>query len=150
MKHHKLDRSILIAHAIGAALVLLICIPDASGLRKGPLLCAVGLAECVFLLGQRNRKGRRGAGDVLAILYGVLLLWELFTTKLHWMHPILYPSPEKVFCILADQPKVLLSGVVSSLGLLAFGLILGTAAGVLAGLFAGVNERLGNVVYPIA
>ncbi len=84
------------------------------------------------------------------MLWTAFLFWEVLTTKLNRMHPVLFPSPEAVFEVFATQWPALLQNVASSLELLFFGALTALAAGVLLGLLVGWVEGLRDVFTPIA
>ena len=79
-----------------------------------------------------------------------MLLWELFTTQLNLLHPVLMPAPEAVFNVFATLYPELLANVWSSLTLLLMGAATAIIAGVLLGALVGWLPELRDVFAPIA
>lgn len=148
----KLSLPFLLAHVLLMLLVAAVLLPGRKAVDSpAALLVGIVLFEGVFLLYERTRKGRnRHGADIMVILWTFLLLWELLTTKLDRMHPVLVPAPENVFLVFYTRHRELLGGVVSSLQLLLGGGLLGIAAGVALGLFVGWHSRLRGIFFPIA
>lgn len=145
----------VIAHILLIALVFLVLLPGGKAVQSpAALLVSIGLIEALYLykLIRAYYKGSslQAPSDIVLLVWGFLLLWELIVTQLNLMHPVLFPSPEDVFHVFATQYKTLLAGVVSSLQLLLTGLILGLSFGVLLGLPVGWILRLRNIFYPVA
>lgn len=119
-----------------------------------PLLAALLLIDGLYVLFQW--RGMKGGGpatapfDIILLVWVLLIAWELYTSVLHMGHPVLVPPPEAVFYTFWDQWDVLLLNVWYSLGLLLSGFLLGLAAAVVLGLFAGWYPRLRAFAYPIA
>ena len=143
---------LIVSHALLAALVAAVLLPGQKKVDTPvPFLVAIALVEVLYLYTAFvRRKNPVGATDLLALGYGLLLLWEIFTTKLDKMHPVLVPAPENVFNVFATQWPVMLRGVAASLSLLAVGIVLGVSLGVLLGLLAGWVPRLHGICFPVA
>lgn len=125
------------------------------GLKKvvscGPFLVAILLMELVYLAHMiRGRTDRRAATDIITLVWIFLLLWELLTSKLNRMHPVLVPAPEDVFNVFAEQYQTLLFNVLSSLELLAVGCVFGIILGIFLGLAVGWTPRLRGICFPVA
>lgn len=88
--------------------------------------------------------------DILSLLYGILIFWEIMTTKLNLAHQVLLPPPEAVFQVFFTQRKLMLRGVFSSLELLAFGMVLGLILGMALGMLVGWIPRAREMFFPIA
>ncbi|MEL7622639.1 MAG: ABC transporter permease subunit [Clostridiales bacterium] len=145
--------SIIFSHLLLAVLLIVIFLPGAARQTAPPaaMLWMIALAECYYLWRLRpSRRDYGAAGDLACILWLFLLLWEIFTTKLNKLHPVLFPSPENVFNVFFTQYPVLLGGVFSSLQLLALGLAAGLGLGVILGLTAGWVRRLTGIFHPLA
>lgn len=80
----------------------------------------------------------------------VLLVGEIFSTKLGIAHSVLIPSPENVFWVFVRSGSELFECAISSLQLLLGGYILGMALGVVFGVICGWVPRLREMFYPIA
>lgn len=113
-----------------------------------PFLIVLVLAEALFLFFYLG-KGSKSSVDIAFVTFLFLGVWE-FSFKMGWTHPVLVPSPENVFYVFVDQRELIFQGIVSSLGLLAWGVGLALLIGVFLGLVVGGIPRLRNTVTPIA
>ena len=86
----------------------------------------------------------------MIIVWSILLLWEIATTQLNLLHPVLVPNPEDVFHVFASQYNMLLLCVASSMELLVIGTFFGIGLGLGLGLPVGWIPRLREIFYPIA
>ena len=123
----------------------------AEGL-KSPLafIIVVCVIEVVFLFSLRNKKNLRATLDISTFVFAVVLIWELFVTRLD-VYPIMFiPSPENVFAVFIDDRVKIIKGFFSSLFLLLIGISTSLVCGVILGTFVGWNKRLTNAMYPIA
>lgn len=145
-------KSFLLAHFIFFLLVVSLFLPGEKKVEAPwSFLAAILLMEAFFLFRMARKKNRLPSnGDLAALLYFGLLLWEVLTSKMNLLHPVLCPAPENVFHVFSTQYKVLLGGVVSSMELLILGFGLGISLGVLLGLVAGWVPRLRQSCFPIA
>lgn len=115
------------------------------------LLGLVGLIELVYLsriLFSKERERIITAGDVTAVIFLLLLVWEVVTAQLGLVDKMLFPDPGAVLALLiADLPE-LLKGLVSSMELLLSGYFLALALGIPLALYIGWRKRLYSVVNP--
>lgn len=82
--------------------------------------------------------------DIVAFIYGLLIVWTLATAKFNLLKPALFPPPGRVFWqAVADYDKILVN-VQSSIGIVLQGYLLAIAAAVPLGLFLGWSARLGG------
>jgi NitT/TauT family transport system permease protein len=82
--------------------------------------------------------------DIMAFIYGFLILWTLVTAKFNLLKESLFPSPGRVFeQFVRDIDKILVN-IGSSLGIIAQGYILAAVVAIPLGLFLGISVRLGN------
>ena len=146
---HKL---FIVAHLLLFALVIAVLLPGVREVRTiVPMMMAIALMEGGYLLlFFRRADGRRSRSAVMVLIWVVLLLWETATTKLDLLHPVLYPLPENVFNVFAEQYRTLVANVISSLELLAVGCTLGMASSVLLGVIVGYNPLLRDTFFPVA
>lgn len=141
------------AHVLLACLMaVIVWVPNLKKVDGcGPFLVALLIMEGLYLFHMvRNAENRRSATDLIMIIWMALLLWEMLTTKLNRMHPVLVPAPENVFQVFSEQYRTLLLNVVSSLELLLTGCVLGISLGVTGGLIVGWTPRLRGVFFPVA
>ncbi|WP_324824263.1 ABC transporter permease [Sinanaerobacter sp. ZZT-01] len=117
-------------------------------------LIALLLVELTYIYNFFHTKQKKdhlkAVSDRMLLLLFFLFVWEISTTKLNLMHPVLVPAPEDVFYVFAEQYQVLLEGVFYSLELLLVGFLLGLSLGVTLGLIVGWIPRLRGIFYPMA
>lgn len=140
------------AHVLMVALIVLVLIPGKKTVPSPvPFLAAIALIECFYLFQFKRREKNRSAVSWIAVLvWAFMLVWELFTTKLNQLHPVLMPAPEAIFNVFATQYPELLLNVYSSLQLLGMGAVTALVAGVILGTVVGWIPALSNVLAPIA
>lgn len=154
-------RAMLVAsHVLLAVLVAIILLPGAKKVPSSiPFLVSVGFVELLYLSRVLKRDKGEGAHSkssvvsaswIVIIVWVLLALWDLTTTKLAMMHPVLVPAPEAVFNVFATQWKDLLVHIGSSIQLLLMGAITSIFAGVLLGAIVGWTPSLRDVLAPIA
>lgn len=110
------------------------------------------VVECLFLFflfAMRARIGTQTADDLTAILYAVLFAWEMATTRLNLLDPMLYPTPNQIMTLMAGDAKELAKGLVSSLTLLLAGYFAALATAIPLALIIGWRKRLHSAVSPI-
>lgn len=122
-----------------------------SGL-KSPLVFAIVmiLIEILFNINYSNPKKRRAAIDIISFVYGFLLIWEFFVSRLNLLPYIFIPSPENVFYVFVSDWQTILIGFVNSMILILVGMVLALSTATIFGTLVGWNERLTKAVYPIA
>lgn len=145
--------SCILAHVLLACLIaVVVWVPNLKKVQDyQAFLVALGVVECLYAGNvARNSAKRQAATDLVMIVWGLLLVWEVLTSKWNVMHPVLVPAPENVFYVFAEQYKILSLNVVSSLELLLTGFVLGLSLGVFSGLVVGWTPRLRGVFFPVA
>ena len=147
----------LLPHVLLAAvLILMFVVPhqrDADAPRL-PFLVVLALVELLWLAGfiRERRKGildLRTKSILFAIVFGILFLWELFTTVLGILDPVFYPGPEEVFDVYVQKWSLILTGLWQSLLKLLLGICLAMAASVVLGLIIGWIPSARKVFFPI-
>jgi NitT/TauT family transport system permease protein len=115
------------------------------------LLVLVGLIGLYYLvrlgLG-RSEASAVSARDVSAIVFLLLLVWHLATTRFVLLDKMLFPKPEPVLRLFVSELPDMLAGLVNSLILLVSGYLLALAGGVPLGLLVGWRGRLFRAVHP--
>ena len=102
------------------------------------MVWAVGLVGCITA---RTRTTRDTFVDVTSVVFVVLAAWEVATAGVNALPAKMFPAPGIVFAqIVADAPKIW-QGIVSSLGIVGQGFILGTVAALIVGLLLGYRAR---------
>jgi NitT/TauT family transport system permease protein len=112
--------------------------------------CAVALA-CVSLASIRIaalRRLQRWAPWLLALAL-IFLAWEAATAKYGLLPLPFFPPPQAILEVLIDDRARLSESIVSSLLLLAGGVMLGGAIGFLAGVAIGWSRALGYWIHPV-
>lgn len=144
-------RYVLLVHILLAALVLTVLLPGGKpSAPPGMFLGAVALSEGVYLLHLRRSHDGAVPSLLIAIFWAVLLLWEIYTTRLGLANVILVPSPEDVFHVFLTHRVLMIRGIFSSLQLLGLGFAIGLTAGVGLGLTAGWFPLPRDVLAPVA
>ena len=134
------------------AATLLFLPPSRHGAGGNQLLCFAIAAECFYLLCLlviRDRIRVQTAGDLTAILYAILIAWELATARFNLLDPMLYPMPNQIITLMASDTKELAKGLVSSLRLLSAGYFSALATAIPLALIIGWRKRLHSAVSPI-
>ncbi len=124
--------------------------PSAGGIPRY-LLILVLVLEGVTLLRTftgRTEASRQGAGDVAAIIFGVLLAWQLATARFGLLDKMLFPTPESVLRMFVSELPDMLKGLVNSLILLVSGYFLALGTALPLGLLVGWRSRLFHAVNP--
>ncbi|MGI6095489.1 MAG: ABC transporter permease [Lachnospiraceae bacterium] len=144
--------TLIVSHILLIVLIITIFLPGEKAVKSpAAMLAGMALIEAFYLSRFLKKTGDKvAASDIMVIVWGFLLIWEIMVTKLNRMHPVLVPAPENVFHVFREQYAVLLSGVFSSLQLLFIGVVTGLVLGSLFGLICGWIPRLKHVFYPIA
>jgi NitT/TauT family transport system permease protein len=106
--------------------------------------------EIYFLIQVGNAKKSQSTKDITGFVYVVLLIWELFVSRLNVLPYVFVPAPENVFYIFVDDYKTIFAGFVSSAFLLVVGMTSAIFSAVILGTLVGWKKRLTNAVYPIA
>lgn len=150
-------RRFVLVHVLFVILIgIVMFVPNHRTTTRSYTAMMVGLCliEALFLfaVARSKKKGKlsTGAFDIIGFVWLFLIVWELTTSKYNVAHPVLIPCPENVFDTFYQQWDRMLLNVGYSLQLLLVGFILGLAAAVLCGLFAGWLPRLRAFAYPIA
>jgi NitT/TauT family transport system permease protein len=149
------NASFILAHILFIVLIAMVLHPGQKSVESNTaLLVGIGIIELLYIYklwySLRKEKSLHASSDIIMMVWGFLLIWEIVTTQLNLMHPVLVPTPENVFNVFATQYQTLLEGVASSLKLLMIGFLLGLSLGVILGLLVGWIPRLRDVFYPIA
>lgn len=144
----------LIISAANVVFLLLLAellLPVPGEERPTYLLVVAGAVELAYLLRVSLAgpgKGSMSAGDVAAIVLGVLLAWHLATTRFVLLDQMLFPKPEPVLRLFVTELPDMLKGLVNSLILLVSGYLIALATGIPLGLLVGWRTRLFNAVHP--
>lgn len=136
------------------ALIFLQFLPRRRPDEAAPALQALVVALEIFFLAYASLKKDRGRmrtpGDLLAILYGIIFVWDLLTVRLDVLDKMLFPTPASIVPLIVQEIPAFFEGLVSSLGLLFAGYGTAVVLGITLGLLAGWNTRLGKIATPIS
>lgn len=124
MRKKSFCRRPVLVHLLFLLLMLSLYMPGLRSEKLAPpfvmtVVCAAMEAAVIRCLRQPSRA--RAAGDIGAVLFLFLLVWQVYTSRLGLGHPILTPTPEAVFFVFWTQRRLMLQGIVSSLTLLLTG-----------------------------
>jgi NitT/TauT family transport system permease protein len=92
----------------------------------------------------------KSAHDIALMLFVLMALWELLTTKTKIVNTLFVPNPERVFAVFITDWREIVKGVGSSLNLLFISMILALFFGIGLGIIVGWFDRLRSVFLPIA
>jgi NitT/TauT family transport system permease protein len=148
-----LSRIAYLPNAFFVALVVLQFLPDRRPdqsilLFRGIVACLEALYLAYALAG-RQRERVQTAGDLLAIVFGLLFTWQILTIKLGLLDKFLFPSPAFVLGLLVKEAPTALKGAIGSLEILLVGYGTALLTAVPLGLIAGWVGRLRRTVTPI-
>lgn len=102
---------------------------------------AVWAAQLFACLLARTKQARNSATDLAAVVLVLLLVWLVVTAKTGFLPEKMFPAPGIVFAqIVSDWAKIV-SGVASSLSIVAEGFVLGGVSALVLGLVLGFNAR---------
>ncbi|WMC93690.1 ABC transporter permease [Kineothrix sp. MB12-C1] len=131
-----------------ALLGLVLFLPSTAGTEVPvSFVTAILLMECIYLFTLWRTK-KKSVSDIIKVVYAVLILWEI-VAKLGYTHPVLLPSPEKVFHIFYLNWMDLIAGLSSSMIILLQGIAYAMILGIFGGLFVGYVPRLRDTLLPI-
>ena len=153
MRKKSFCRRPVLVHLLFLLLMLSLYMPGLRSEKLAPpfvmtVVCAAVEAAVIRCLRQPSRA--RAAGDIGAVLFLFLLVWQVYTSRLGLGHPILTPTPEAVFFVFWTQRRLMLQGIVSSLTLLLTGFGIALPLGTVLGLWAGWSPRLRSSLVPMA
>ena len=116
-KREAKNRPILAVHILFAALMLSMYLPGNAKVKASPICmtAACVLIELAVIYQLIRRKKARTAGDIGAIVFFVLLFWQVYTTRLGRGHIILVPTPKAVFSVFYTMRERMILGIFSSL-----------------------------------
>jgi len=110
------------------------------------LVLALEVLYILNLLLKKDNEKLQTVGDVIAIVYGILIVWEILTTKTDLADKFLFPSPSNVLALLISELPELLKGTLSSFQLLFAGYLLALALAIPLALVIGWKKRLYKAV----
>jgi NitT/TauT family transport system permease protein len=151
-KHGICTVAFILANALCIATLVAIMLPGKAFVEdRACFMVTCGIIQVLFIWRYLAKgKPRQSVCWVANIVWVVLLAWEICSTKLKLLHPVLFPLPENVFFVFPTHVSELTQDIASSLVLLGEGFFIGVLAGVLIGLFVGWLPKVREAVYPIA
>ncbi|TCO72697.1 ABC transporter permease [Marinisporobacter balticus] len=113
------------------------------------IIIGIELLYSLNMIYKKDEKKRQSLGDITALVYGCILIWELLTTKLDILHNLLFPMPGEVVAVFLSEIPTLLDGLSSSLYLLTIGYTLALVTAIPLALIIGWRKRLFLAVNPL-
>ncbi len=105
------------------------------------VLVAVAVSALLAALAQAAlpalRPTIRHIAPLVAGAVGVMVVWELVTTKMNWLQQPFFPGPDEVFGAMVEDRALLLESAWHSLRLLLAGYATGVTAGLVTGVLVG-------------
>lgn len=132
-------------HVLFAALLVLSLISGFDN-EKIPFYIFCVLIELAEII----RRRRWETSGIFSVIFGFLVLWEIYSCYLDASAGFLFPPPDKVIATLWEDIGLLIYSIFSSFWLLLLGFIIAIGLGVSLALICGYVERLQNLVMPIA
>jgi NitT/TauT family transport system permease protein len=114
-----------------------------------PFLVVIFFIEALFIINMIRHKNSKSLFDITSILFGVLLIWDILSSKTALANPILFPPPENTFFVFVSHRKMIWEGFLNSMFLLVIGFSLALISAVTLGVFTGWVTRLRNTLFPI-
>jgi NitT/TauT family transport system permease protein len=94
------------------------------------------------------RRDKNQVADITVTIFAILIAWELATKIFGMANNLLFPPPEKVFNVFADEWPQMLLGLASSMVLLVTGIVSALVTGTFLGLIIGWWTSLKSTVFP--
>ncbi|WP_300670909.1 ABC transporter permease [Desulfoluna sp.] len=119
---------------------------------RGYLMGLLGLIELLYWLHQTMHKEpvrKKSSGDIAAVMFTGIIVWELMTSHLDLLQHLLFPVPGKVVAVFISELPVFARCLVSSLGLLGAGYLLALITAIPLALIIGWRKRLFAAVNPL-
>lgn len=110
-------------------------------------LIVVCLVELYFVIGYLVRN-KRACHDISCIIFAFFAIWA-YVTKMGVAHSILVMPMENVFYVFYTHWEEMLTGLLSSLKLVAWGMALATVGATVLGVLVGWVTRLNQAILPI-
>jgi len=146
-------RLLMLPNLLFVALVCVQLLPNRRADQFVPLYQGLfALVEALYLsyaFFGKKRERVETAGDLLAIVFALLAVWQILTVKLAVLDPMLFPSPALVLAIFIRESPAALKGAIGSLEILLVGYGSALVTAVPLGLIAGWVGRLRRTVTPI-
>ena len=143
------ERFVRVVNVLFILLLLVQLLPNHNSIdpKTAYLIGFAVILEVVVLLVSaliKNKSAHTLFIDIIAFIYGFLILWTRSTAKFNWLKESLFPPPGRVFAQFVDDGVKLLIHAGSSLAIVLEGYVLGLVTAIPLGLFLGWSARLGS------
>lgn len=101
------------------------------------------------ILKRNDEDTRKAPGDIACVVYALLIVWEILTSKLDLLQNLLFPVPGKVVMTFIEDIPVFMECLFSSLKILSAGYILALVIAIPLALVIGWRKRLYAAVNPM-
>lgn len=122
--------------------------PVQNGIYAVVLFTLIEVYYLLNLLLRKDKEKVKTQGDIIAILYSLIFIWELLTAKIGILDKELFPEVGNIVKLFISELPVLLKGFVTSIELLGAGYILALITAVPLALVIGWRKRLYRAVNP--
>lgn len=142
-----------IATEMLSILLLFLVISNHYGdlLSSSVLITALVMIDLIYIKKYcLSRISATAISGITILIFAIIFAWELSTVNLKIANPILIPPPSEVFQVFVSDAPLIAKGIISSLSLLGFCLIVAISSGVLFGLVAGLVPVIREIFLPIA
>ena len=118
---------------------------------KSPIayLAVLVILEAFFIKNVLSQEDNSSIKDTFAIVFAIILLWDVEAKYLKLFHHTILPPPENVFDVFVQAYDQMILGMFHSVAMIVIGVGAGTVAGVFAGLFVGWFVRIRRSLKPI-
>lgn len=148
-------RFLRITHILFAVLLLVQLLPSKTGANeyRNHFIVAVSAAEIIFLLFSAFWKKEtflRDFGNILSVIYVILIAWTILAPKTQTLDPLIFPAPGEVVWYFVKDTDKLSEGIISSIQTVFTGyiyaLLLGIPMGVVLGSFQKIKHTATHIV----
>ncbi|MGE4283409.1 MAG: ABC transporter permease [Clostridia bacterium] len=148
-----MKKIITISNILFLAALLLMLVPSKrTGTDSGYYIALILLLEVFYILNaifKKDEEKTQTTGDITAIIFSLMIIWELATTKFDLLDKLLFPTSAEILSLFISELPELLKGLGSSLQLLFGGYVSALIVAIPLALMIGWRKRVYRVVKPL-